>query len=331
MINRNLCKTVIDKGGSLTPLIIPSKETNGIGVMNPSIFLDNDKLYINLRHINYILYHSEGEQLFFNRYGPLVYMNPEDDIKLKTTNYLCTLDTDLSVKDYYKVNTSKLDIPAVWDFHGLEDARLVKWDDKLYLSGVRRDVKDNGEGRIELSEIDVSDKSVSEVSRLRIPAPGDNTSYCEKNWMPVIDLPYTYVKWTNPTEVVKVDTINKTCNTIFISDNKISFETGDLRGGSQVIPYGEFYIALVHEVRLWKNRLSQKDATYYHRFIIWDKQWNIVRVSDLFSFMTGEIEFACGMTFYKGDLLITFGFQDNASYLLKIPHDIIDTILYDKL
>lgn len=330
MINRNLCKTVIDKGGSLIPLIIPAKETNGIGVMNPSIFLDNDKLLVNLRQINYILYHCEGEQLFYDRFGPLVYLNPENDLHLKTTNFLCILDSDLSIKDYHKVNTDKLDIPALWEFHGLEDARIVKWEDTFYLSGVRRDVKDNGEGRIELSEIDITDKSVNEISRFRIPAPGDDKSYCEKNWMPVIDMPYTYVKWTNPTEVVKVDPINKTCNTVFLSDNKLSFETGDIRGGSQVIPYGDYRIALVHEVRLWKNRLGQKDAVYYHRFIVWDREWNIVHVSDLFSFMTAEIEFACGMTFYKGDLLITFGFQDNASYLLKIPKDIIYSVIYGK-
>lgn len=330
MINRNLCKTVIDKGGSLIPLIIPAKETNGIGVMNPSIFLDNDKLLVNLRHINYILYHCEGEQLLYDRFGPLVYLNPENDLHLKTTNFICTLDNDLSIKNYHKVNTEKLDITALWEFHGLEDARIVKWEDTFYLSGVRRDVKDNGEGRIELSEIDITDKSVNEISRFRIPAPGDNKSYCEKNWMPVIDMPYTYVKWTNPTEVVKVDPINKTCNTVFLSDKKLSFETGDIRGGSQVIPYGDYRIALVHEVRLWKNRLGQKDAVYYHRFIVWDREWNIVHVSDLFSFMTAEIEFACGMTFYKGDLLITFGFQDNASYLLKIPKDIIYSVIYGK-
>jgi hypothetical protein len=34
--------------------------------------------------------------------------------------------------------------------------------------------------------------------------------------------------------------------------------------------------------------------------------------------MGAEIEFACGMTEYKDQILITFGFQDNAAYLLAV-------------
>jgi len=35
--------------------------------------------------------------------------------------------------------------------------------------------------------------------------------------------------------------------------------------------------------------------------------------------MDGEIEFCTGLTEYNNNLLITFGFQDNAAYLLKMP------------
>ncbi len=45
-----------------------------------------------------------------------------------------------------------------------ETKTFVKWDGKLYMCGVRRDTKPNGEGRMELSEI-VDGK---EVSRFRI-------------------------------------------------------------------------------------------------------------------------------------------------------------------
>ena len=45
---------------------------------------------------------------------------------------LCLLDNDtLSIKTYYKIDTSQLDVEPLWDFVGLEDARLVKWDDKI--------------------------------------------------------------------------------------------------------------------------------------------------------------------------------------------------------
>lgn len=337
-MDRNLCKRVLAGGGSILPLVIPGNETGGTGLMNPSILLDdNGELIVNLRHVNYVLYHCEEGQLFQNRYGPLAYLNPENDIKLKTTNFICILDKEtFGIKEYYKVDTSKCDIEPVWDFHGLEDARLVRWDGKLYLSGVRRDVIPDpgnkpGQGRIELSHILINPSKpdmVRESTRFRIPAIV-HESYCEKNWMPVTDLPYTYVKWCNPTEIVEVNPKTKTSKQIFLSSQVFQLE-GDLRGGSQVIPYKVDRICLVHEVRLFQNKLGQKDAKYFHRFVVWDNDWKIVQLTDAFSFMTGEIEFSCGMTFFNDDLLITFGFQDNAAYLLRVPASMIDSILYEQ-
>ena len=44
--------------------------------------------------------------------------------------------------------------PYDLSFVGLEDARVVRWNNQLYICGVRRDVYDNGQGRMELCEID---------------------------------------------------------------------------------------------------------------------------------------------------------------------------------
>jgi hypothetical protein len=324
-INRNICRTVLRNGGSLTPLLISTEDSKGLGLMNPSIFVDDGELLVNLRNVNYTLYHAENKQLYNNRHGPLVYLHPEDDPYLRTTNFLLRLNLDFSVRQYFLVDTSTLDIDPVWDFVGLEDIRLVRWDKKLYGCGVRRDVKEDGEGRMELSELQFKNEYLHEVKRNRIQPPGAPT-YCEKNWMPVLDKPYTFVKWTNPTEVVKVDLQSNTSKTIYLGENVIP-DMPDLRGGSQVIPYKGHYICIVHDCDLFGNKMEQKDATYMHRWVIWDRKWNIVHISDPWSFMDGEIEFCCGLCEYKGDFLVTFGFQDNAAYLLKIPKSLINTII----
>jgi len=326
----NLVKQVIQNGGSITPIIIPSHLTGGTGLMNPSIYVDKDKLLLNLRHVNYTLFHAEGEQLFNNRYGPLVYLNPENDVKLRTTNWLCYLNEDLTIKRWNKINTSKLDIEPVWEFIGLEDGRVVRWDNKLYICGVRRDTKINGEGRMELSEINAKTFSLNdsnEIKRSRIEPPNDPNSYCEKNWMPVIDMPYHFIKWANPTELVKVDINKLTSETIILKEGVGNCQ--NLRGSSQVIPFEDKRICIIHECDLWKNKLEQKDAKYTHRFIVWDKDWNIEHISDSFSFMDGEIEFCCGIALWKEDLLISFGFQDNAAYILRVPKDDIKKIIYE--
>jgi len=322
----NFAQLTLYYGGSIHPLIIPAEKTNGTGLFNPSVLVDDNKILVNVRHCQYTLYHAELNKCE-HQYGPLVYLNPENDITLTTTNYIIELDKSFNIKNHYEVNTSALDKQPLWEFVGLEDARLVKWDGVYYLCGVRRDTTTNGQGRMELSEIEFDGNEIKEVSRFRIPAPGKDDSYCEKNWMPILDQPFCFVKWTNPTEVVKVDPQTNSCTTIhlgnYIQRNK------DLRGGSQVIPWKDGYLTLNHETDLYFSEAGRKDATYKHRFTYWDKNWNIIKISKEFGFMNAKIEFACGMAHYKNNILITFGFQDNSSYILNTPTKLIEDILND--
>ena len=318
----NLCKRALENGGSVNYLTIPSHLTEGLGLTNPSLLYQDGLYLLNLRHVQYTLYHSEGQQQFQTPWGPLAYLNPEDDVVLRTTNYICELDPNtLAIEKTQRVDTSKLDIEPVWEFIGLEDARIVYWDNNIYLSGVRRDTKPDGEGRMELSVIESGAK---ETKRTRIEPP--KHSYCEKNWMPILDMPYHYVKWTNPTEVVKVDPKTGTSKTIYIIEQDINFPR-DIRGGSQVITVGNHRIALTHEVDLWKNEQGKKDAQYYHRFIVWDMEWNIVAHSDAFKFMTANIEFSCGLAYDGKDFIIPFGFQDSTAFILRLPIHTFETLV----
>lgn len=322
----SLTQIALRAGGSLHPIIIPSKLTGGTGLMNPSVYIDKGKVRLNLRHVNYTFYHSE-KKLFQHQYGPLTYVHPENDMHLVTTNYLCELDDKLNLSSYTKVNTSEFDTyKPLWDFVGLEDARLFRWEDKLYMCGVRRDTTKNGVGRMELCEIDENGK---ELSRFRIPPPKDPNSYCEKNWMPILDVPYHFIKWSNPTEVVKIDPEKKTCETVHLG-TAIPLPN-DLRGGSQVLKWDHGYIALTHEVALFNSKVGRKDAVYRHRFVIWDKDWNIIRYSRDFDLMSGHVEFAVGMAYQGSNVLISFGFQDNAAFVLKIPLSTLSNFIYGHL
>jgi hypothetical protein len=313
-----LVKCVTDAGGSIHPLILPKELATGPGVMNPSIFLDNGKLLVNIRNTNYTLYHAEQKK-FQHQWGPLQYIHPENDVTLTTWNYLCELDDDLNLTKIQKIDTSLLDVKPLWGFIGLEDARLFRWDGKLYLCGVRRDTTDNGQGRMELSEIELTESGPKEVSRARMPIPTDAESYCEKNWVPVLNKPFHFLKWTNPTEIVKFDTETKKTSTVYLNESKFLNGYPDLRGSSHVLSLGDYYLTITHEVDLTKSELGAKDGNYRHRFVMWDKDWNVVRISDFFPFMNGNIEFCCGAAFYKEDILLSFSFQDNCAFILRVP------------
>lgn len=336
----NFVKHCLDNGGVIKPLIIPSKLTNGTGLFNPTIFIDDDgRIIANIRHCQYTLYHSE-KRVYEHQWGPLLYLNPDNDSTLTTTNYFCALDENLDTENILKVDTSLLDKKPLWQFVGLEDARLVKWDGKYYMTGVRRDLDTIGTGRMDLSEIEITENTVREVARYRIPVPANAHSYCEKNWMPIVDLPFHYVKWTNPTQVVRCDISNAkpnddsgphgspnvTCESLFVGGRSEDVKH-DLRGGSQVISYKGGYLALNHVTYLYRSPAGRKDATYRHQFTYWDKNWNVIKRSAIFDFMDAKIEFSCGMCNYGDDYLITFGLQDNAAYVLKLSDKVLEDFI----
>lgn len=327
----NLVEKAVSNGGVLAPLVIPEGLTSGTGLMNPSVFIDNDgEILVNLRHVNYTLVHSEANQKFPSRWGPLTYLHPEKDQRLVTENYLCRLNQDLEMTDFAKVEMLNLHEP-IWEFHGLEDARLVQWNDAYYLIGVRRDTTPNGEGRMEYSqvEIDKDNWSVKEIHRKRIPIPGDGQSYCEKNWYPVNDKPYTFIKWSCPTEVVYSHPTEEGTEQIALRHNLQP--SADQRGSSHLIRWGNMYIAITHEVNLFKNYLGQKDAVYRHRLLIWDTEFNLAGMSNPFSFLDGNIEFCVGAAKLGDDLLLSFGFQDNAAFVLKVPKNVVEDLILEAL
>jgi hypothetical protein len=320
----NLVEKAVAHGGKLASIAIPGT----FGGMNPSVFIDPDgDILVNVRVVNYILYHSENKQLYPSRWGPLAYLHPEKDQRLVTENYLVRLNSDLVMTDCTKVEMLNLHEP-IWEFVGLEDARLVYWDD-YYLTGVRRDTTTNGVGRMELSkiELDKTNWTATEIDRKRIPTPAPDTSYCEKNWMPVLDRPYQFVKWSSPVEVVEFDGTQT---------KQVSLRQGvqppkDQRGGSQLIRWGNCYISITHEVDLFKNYLNQKDGIYRHRLCIYDDQLNLVGLSKEFSFLDFRIEFCVGIAEYQGDLLISFAVADNAAFVLRTPRAIIEDLIAEAL
>jgi len=325
----NLVQKAVSQGGKLAPIIIPNSLSNGLGLMNPSVYIDNDgDILVNLRQVNYTLYISENDKRFFSPWGPLTYLHPEKDQRLVTNNFLCRLDKDYNVINYTKVEMLDMHQP-IWEFVGLEDARVVQWDNDYYMIGVRRDTTTNGQGRMEYSkvEIDKENWTVKEVQRVRVPAPlHEDTSYCEKNWMPVLDNPYHFVKWAMPTEVVWANPNEPECKQTVIND-QVPRPPIDQRGGSHVIAWGDYYLCVTHEVKLWRNYLNQKDSTYRHRIIVWDKEFNFVGLSKEFAFLDTPIEFCVGAAVINDNMLLSFGVQDNSAFVLEVPHSVVDEMI----
>lgn len=313
---KSFTQFIIERGGKVYPLQFKTEWKTGL--FNPSIININEELWITVRHCQYSLYHTTSE--WESRWGNLIYLNPENDISLTTKNFFGKWKP--SSFNPKPIDTSTFDTKPLWEFVGLEDGRLVHWEDKLYLTGVRRDTETTGIGRMELSEI----QNHKEISRFRIPAPGKDDSYCEKNWMPILDLPYHYIKWMDPIEIVKVEIGGKT-ETVHIGEKQ--FNGKDMRGGSQVLPLDGKRICITHETDFWLDKRGYKDAIYRHRIIVIDKDWNVVSRTEPFHFMGGRIEFCSGIAEFDDKIWITFGYSDNSSYLVEVPKETFQKICYE--
>lgn len=321
----NFVKLALENGGLIKPLLIHPQDLSGPSLTNPSVLVINDKILVNIRNVNYTLYHSELNK-FEHLWGPLSYIHPENDMHLRTTNYIAELDDNLDIVHYTKIDTSQFDTyPPQWEFVGLEDVRLIQWEGKIYGIGVRRDLDTVGTGRMELSGLDFTDTEVKEVSRHRIPGPPPDNEYCMKNCTPIEGKPFHLLKWTNPTALMKFDPNGGETEIFETTEYKPNFN--DMRGGSQVIEYNGGYLTLIHETDLYNSEQGRKDATYRHRFVFWDKDFKNQRFSKLFSFMNMKIEFSCGLAQYKDDFLITFGAQDNTAYILRISKSFVENFI----
>jgi len=129
-------------------------------------------------------------------------------------------------------------------------------------------------------------------------------------------------------QVVKYDIENRETTNVVLEDKEPVFKK-DPRGGSQVIRINENQrLAFVHETSLLHDPFRRKDGDYAHRVIVWDNDWNIIHTSEKFHFMGTfynygknqdfNIEFVTGAAIHGDDILISFGFQDNASFILKM-------------
>lgn len=312
-------------GATVMPLDIDIHDPMWPGYCNPSIMWDEQDQDFKLivRNVNYVLHGSKDPVKNHSSWGPILYSIPyEDGRNLKTRNFLGSSKDPINEPWQMKLIETRKYTPQ-WEFQGQEDARIVRWDGKLYTTGVRRDDNKDGHGRMELMRI--SEKGAIEVSRLKVKALDEN-AYCEKNWMPIKDMPFHYVQMANPTVVVKTDPKTGKTEEVVRKDFRKGFvdERFDLlRGSSQVVRWGDYWITIVHTCELWLTASDRKFARYHHVFMVWDQDWNIVKMSPLFNFANFGVEFTCGLEFHDGKFYIPFALEDNFVFLAIVEEEVI--------
>jgi tetratricopeptide (TPR) repeat protein len=268
----------------------------GYTAMNPSVVNDNGILKCLVRTVNYKI-DEHGRYMI----GP----TECSDGVIDTRNFLCRLDDNLLVQSQHEVIWDR---PApMWGMvTGLEDMRIFTRGEKLWFNACARETNAGGVcqqviGRLHYKYVIEGDDRY-EVAEWKTMSGLD--SY-EKNWMHVED-----------------DVFFHRCDRLIDSnDTKVKVPckpyVAEISGSSQAIPFNEGWIAVVHEA---SNDPSTHKRTYWHRFVWWDKDKKLRRISMPFFFEARQIEFCAGLAPHPNgwDFVISYGVRDEKAAACRV-------------
>jgi hypothetical protein len=102
----------------------------------------------------------------------------------------------------------------------------------------------------------------------------------------------------------------------------------NFRGGSQVIPFGGGWLALIHEMQ-WRAAVRRR--FYQHRLVWFDDQGVLRGVSRQFYFRAKGIEFAAGLAWHPDGkwLLISYSVADSEAWIASVEAAEVAGLLED--
>jgi len=139
----------------------------------------------------------------------------------------------------------------------------------------------------------------------------------EKNWMPVVD--DDRLRLIYSTDPLMSLTWNEATGLVDPPVDHIPQIDALLRGGSNLIPYEDGWLTVVHQIHATgKDRTSLDRAVYVHRFVQFTKDLGQAKVGGPFYIKHVGIEFVSGLAHYKNKLLLAFGVGDREAWIAEI-------------
>lgn len=290
----------------------------GWAPMNPSVLTVVESLADNVlvrrlvlvRTVNYIV--TDGQ-----------YPTNDGSGIIRTRNYILEMDESWRPVSATRVN----DITGVaknnFPVEGFEDCRLFICEHGYSASTTVRDLHDNPNGHCEMAIIDFDENwQADDLIAIR----DYEHARTQKNWMPIIGHPGSFLYSCHPTVAIEMSDRGRTVEIarhhtagVTDSDTKVSF--ADFRGGSQLIPHHDGWLCLVHEVA-WRP-----ERVYLHRFVRFDATFKIIAISDPFYFERVGIEFCAGLARDGDKLIASFGVNDASAHLAFFDPDSVDKAL----
>ena len=298
---------------------------DGWTCMNPSIVRHNHKYLLNMRTVNYRM-DEQGRYLIKDVYDDgRTGCNATAENPIHTRNWLLELQPDVTsgVPRFMVTDGREIMPPTpsmLCEFPlvvGFEDMRLFSWNGELWSSFTVRQFAADGQCeqvRAQIEDWEVGDPRINFYTRmLREPR------VAEKNWAPWPRGGDSRLAFMYQAGHV----VDENGQTVSVTDT--GMHSIDLRGGSQLIPWGARYLAIVHEARLAPGSSKR---FYWHRFVEYGHTGNVTRVSKPFVLNDRVIEFVAGMCEYGTErLAISYGYKDEEARIAFVERDDVENFL----
>jgi hypothetical protein len=282
--------------------------------LNPSVTRVDSRMWCVVRTVNYKI-DEWGRYLIRGTDGTANATNP-----INTRNYLLEftdkLDTKLGIVNEIH---APADLPCEFPLViGFEDMRVFGWKGDLWTSSTMRQVHPDGNCEQVLGRLGSHSPhgyEVMDVKRmLRLPRQ------TQKNWAPISTgdtLRFLY----RPGHVVDIH------GNDLVVHPTTGLDTGQISGGSQLIPFENGWLSIHHEAQYIPGRQIRH---YFHRFMYHDADFRLTRVSLPFVFEDRQIEFCAGMCWHPDDdqLVISYGVRDSEARIATVSHREISRLLW---
>lgn len=147
----------------------------------------------------------------------------------------------------------------------------------------------------------------------------------EKNWMPLVtgeELRFIYAIDPVPFVLKYQDKFKH----VTPLPEKLVMQPSNVRGGSQVIPYEDGFLCVVHQVHESEDKQRAK-FVYAQRLAKLDRFLGLERVSAPFMFQRRGIEFCAGLCEWHGDFVLSYGLEDSSAQLAVVKREVVRAML----
>jgi hypothetical protein len=126
----------------------------------------------------------------------------------------------------------------------------------------------------------------------------------------------------DPFILYKINAENGTCEKV--REYEPAYDFSHFRGSAAPIEFDNGYLVLVHEIVL-----SDDKRHYLHRFLYFDQDFNLIKLSKPFTFFHKGIEYCCGMTMDHANqtCILSIGLEDQEAYLAFIKLEDVRALL----